>query len=54
MTQSIDIVDVLQDIVGPFRSIVGRVATKQHDIEVEDTATALVAFENGAMGVLRR
>ena len=52
MTQSIHIVDLLQHVVGPVRSVIGRVATKQHDIEVEDTATALVSFESGAMGVI--
>jgi len=52
MTQSIHIVDLLQHVVGPVRSVIGRVATKQHTIEVEDTATALVSFENGAMGVI--
>jgi UDP-N-acetyl-2-amino-2-deoxyglucuronate dehydrogenase len=52
MTQSIHIVDLLQHVVGPVRSVIGRVATKRHAIEVEDTATALVAFENGAMGVI--
>jgi predicted dehydrogenase len=52
MTQSIHIIDLLQHVVGPVRSVVGRVATKFHDIDVEDTATALVSFENGAMGVI--
>ena len=52
MTQSIHIVDLLQHVVGPVRSVIGRVATKQHAIEVEDTATALVSFENGAMGMI--
>jgi predicted dehydrogenase len=52
MTQSIHIIDLLQHVVGPIRSVVGRVATKRHRIEVEDTATALVSFENGAMGVI--
>ena len=52
MTQSIHIVDLLQYVVGPVKSVVGKVATKIHDIEVEDTATALLQFENGAMGVL--
>ena len=52
MTQSIHIVDLLQLIMGPVRSVVGRVGTQVHDIEVEDTATALVNFENGAMGVI--
>ena len=35
-----------------MKSVVGRVATAVHAIEVEDTATALVRFENGAMGVI--
>jgi len=52
MTQSIHIIDLLQYVVGPVRSVVGRVATKRHRIEVEDTATALVSFENGALGVI--
>ncbi len=52
MTQSIHIVDLLQYLVGPVRSVVGKVRTMVHDIEVEDTATALLQFENGAIGVL--
>ena len=52
MTQSIHVVDLLQYIVGPIRSVNGRVATMMHDIEVEDTATALVTFENGAIGTI--
>ena len=52
MTQSIHIIDLLQWIVGPVKSVTGRVATKRHAIEVEDTAAALVNFENGAMGVI--
>jgi len=52
MTQSIHIVDLLQHIMGPVKSIFGKVGTKIHDIEVEDTATALISFQNGAMGVI--
>ena len=52
LTQSIHIVDLLQYIVGPVRSVVGKVSTMVHDIEVEDTAAALLQFECGAMGVL--
>ncbi len=52
MTQSIHIVDLLQWIVGPVKSVTGRVATKRHAIQVEDTAAALVSFEGGAMGVI--
>jgi predicted dehydrogenase len=52
MTQSIHIVDLLQYVMGPVKSVVGRVATQIHDIEVEDTAIAIVQFMNGAMGVI--
>jgi predicted dehydrogenase len=52
MTQSIHIVDLLQYIVGPVASVIGKVATQVHDIEVEDTATALLTFKSGAMGML--
>lgn len=52
MTQSIHIIDLMQYLMGPVRSVMGRVATQFHDIEVEDTATAVVSFTNGAMGIL--
>lgn len=52
MTQSIHIVDLLQYVVGPVHSVVGKVATMRHDIDVEDTAIALVKFQSGAMGVI--
>jgi UDP-N-acetyl-2-amino-2-deoxyglucuronate dehydrogenase len=52
MTQSIHIVDLLQYLVGPVTSVIGRVATMVHGIDVEDTATALVRFECGAMGTI--
>jgi UDP-N-acetyl-2-amino-2-deoxyglucuronate dehydrogenase len=52
MTQSIHIVDLLQYIVGPIRSVVSKSRTMAHDIEVEDTLVALLQFERGAIGVL--
>ena len=52
MTQSIHIIDLLQHLMGPVRSVMGRVATQFHDIEVEDTATAVVNFQNGAIGII--
>ena len=52
MTQSIHILDLLQHLIGPIASVVGRTATKRHAIEVEDAAIALLRFESGAMGVL--
>ena len=52
MTQSIHIIDLLQYLMGPVRSVMGRVATQVHDIEIEDTATAVVTFESGAIGII--
>ena len=52
MTQSIHILDLLQHLVGPVASVVGKTATMRHDIEVEDTACALLRFECGAIGTL--
>ena len=52
MTQSIHIIDLLQHLVGPVASVIGRTATRRHAIEVEDVATAMLLFENGAMGVV--
>ncbi len=52
MTQSIHIVDLLQHLVGPVASVTGRIATKRHAIEVEDTAIALLQFENSACGTV--
>lgn len=52
MTQSIHIIDLLQYMMGPVRSVMARVATQVHDIEVEDTATAVVNFESGAIGII--
>ena len=52
MTQSIHIIDLLQYLMGPVRSVMGRVATHVHDIEIEDTATAVVTFDSGATGII--
>jgi predicted dehydrogenase len=52
MTQSIHIIDLLQHVMGPVRSVMARVATQVHDIEVEDTATAVVNFHSGAIGTI--
>ncbi|MFD3274498.1 Gfo/Idh/MocA family protein [Paenibacillus dendritiformis] len=52
MNQGIHTVDMLQWLAGPVRSIVGRTGAVLRDIEVEDTALALLQFEHGAMGVL--
>lgn len=50
MNQSIHMVDLLQYLAGPLISLQASIATIGHDIEVEDTAAAVVKFENNALG----
>lgn len=52
MNQGIHGIDLLQYIAGKAKLISSRVKAAVHDIEVEDTAVAVVEFENGAMGVI--
>lgn len=52
MNQGIHGVDVLEYVVGPIKSVQGKAATRQHAIEVEDTAVAMLEFECGALGVI--
>ncbi len=52
MNQGIHGVDLLQYIVGPVKNIKSICRTLLHDIEVEDTAVAVVEYENGALGII--
>jgi UDP-N-acetyl-2-amino-2-deoxyglucuronate dehydrogenase len=52
MNQGIHTVDLLQWIFGPVHRVFARTAAKLHDIEVEDTAVAVLEFESGALGTL--
>lgn len=52
MNQGIHTVDLLLSLMGPIVGVFGRTATQLHDIEVEDTATAILEFANGAIGSL--
>lgn len=49
MSQGIHAIDLLLWLLGPWREVTARVATLDHDIEVEDVSLALVAFETGAL-----
>src|SRR4030095_1775576 len=53
MNKPIHNIDLLQWLVGPVESVVGRTATLAHTMETEDTASALLTFANGAFGVIQ-
>jgi predicted dehydrogenase len=50
INQGIHTLDLMLHLFGPVRRVSGRIATRLHAIDVEDTAAALVEFENGAFG----
>lgn len=50
MNQSVHMIDLLQYLMGPIDSLQAYIATRGHDIEVEDTAAAIVKFRNKALG----
>ncbi len=52
MNQAIHTVDLLQWVCGPALRVYGRTATLFHDIEVEDTAVAVIEFRSGALATL--
>ena len=52
MNQGIHTVDLVQWLFGPVARVQGSAATRLHDIEVEDTAAAVLEFTSGAIGVI--
>lgn len=52
INQGIHGVDLLQYIMGPVKTVYAISSTLVHEIEVEDTLTAALAFKNGALGVI--
>ncbi len=52
MNQAVHTVDLLQWLFGPVKQVAARTATRLHKIQVEDTAAAVVEFENGALGII--
>lgn len=52
INQSIHTIDLLLNIMGPVKKVSGRVRTLTHDIEGEDIGTAMLEFENGALGTI--
>jgi predicted dehydrogenase len=53
MNQAIHNIDLLQWLVGPVTDVFGRTATLAHQMETEDTASAVLTFANGALGVIQ-
>ncbi len=53
MNQSIHAIDLLRWFLGPVEDLCAYAGTLTHEIEAEDTATAALRFENGAMGTIQ-
>lgn len=53
MNQGIHGIDLLQYVMGPVKSVFAHAKTLARNIEVEDTAAALLEYENGAIGVIQ-
>ncbi len=52
MNQSIHYIDLLQYFMGPVKSVTAYCDTLVKNIEVEDTAVAIIQFANGALGTI--
>ena len=52
MNQGVHTVDLLLWLFGPVRRVFGRTAARLHEIEVEDTAVAVLEFASGALGTI--
>lgn len=53
MNQAIHNIDLMQWLAGPVASVMARTATLAHTMQTEDTAAAVLTFENGALGVIQ-
>jgi predicted dehydrogenase len=52
INQAAHTVDLLIWLGGPVRRVFGRLGTRLHDIEVEDTAVAVIEFADGGLGTI--
>ncbi|QLE02437.1 Gfo/Idh/MocA family oxidoreductase [Galbibacter sp. BG1] len=52
ITQAIHSIDQMLHVMGKVKSVQGKVKTNYHDIEGEDVGTAILEFENGALGII--
>jgi predicted dehydrogenase len=53
INQSIHTIDILQWLLGGVDTVMAHTATLRHNIETEDTASASLRFNNGALGVIQ-
>ena len=53
MNQGIHGIDILLSVMGKVRSVHGLARTLARKIETEDTAAAIVEYENGALGLIQ-
>ncbi len=51
--QGVHQVDLIYWLLGPVKSVYGRIGTFTHDIETEDMCNALLTFESGTWGVIQ-
>ena len=52
MNQGVHYVDLLRWCMGPVAEVTAVCATQAHEVEVEDTALAIVRFASGALGTI--
>ena len=52
MVQAIHHLDLLLWLLGDAETVMGKTSTQKHDIEVEDTAVAVLRFKNGALATI--
>lgn len=52
INQGIHTIDLLLDLMGPVKSVFGKVRTVLHNIEGEDLGIGILQFENGALGTI--
>ncbi len=52
MMKAVHLIDVMLWIFGDAKSVYGKIDTIKHDMEVEDTASALIKFNNGTLASL--
>ncbi len=52
LNQAAHHVDLLQWLLGPVDSVIGKCGTITHNIETDDTAVAIIKFKNGALATI--